>query len=328
MAKTQEDDLTAARNRHLRELVRNFQTAMLVTRTPEGAIRSRPLAVAECREDGTLYFATSIESGKVHDVENDPHVNVTLQNDKQYVSLSGRGEILRDRALVERLWSDYWKVWFPDGKDDPALSILAVHPESAEFWDNAGSKGVRYFFEAARAYVTGRRPRTSDDQNVRLGPGELTSVEDQEQRSGSGIGGALAAGLSGALVLNLVHEGVRQLASDAPRMDKVGSRGINSLLRIAGADPLGGTSLYLSALGGDLVGNTMYYALALGGTRRPWTRGLVAGALAGAGAVLLPSRLGLEKKAPSPRAQAMKVGWYVLGGLAAAAAHRAFSPRR
>src|SRR5689334_18264087 len=115
MPKPHENDLTVARNRHLRELVRNFQTAMLVTRGPEGSIRSRPLAVAECRDDGTLCFATSIESGKVHDVEADSYVNVTLQNDKQYVSLSGRGEILRDRDLVDRLWSEYWKVWFPEG---------------------------------------------------------------------------------------------------------------------------------------------------------------------------------------------------------------------
>jgi general stress protein 26 len=328
MNRTRENDLAAARSRHLRELVRNFQTAMLVTRTEGGAIRSRPLAVAECRDDGTLCFATSLESGKVHDVEDDPQVNVTLQNDKQYVSLSGRGEILRDRALVDRLWSDFWKVWFPEGKDDPSICILAVHPESAEFWDNGGAKGVKYLFEAARAYVTGRTPRSSEEQNARLSGEDLTVVEADEAPATGGVGRALAAGLSGALVLNLVHEGLRQLDPEAPRMDQVGSRGLNALLRVMDARPLQGPALYLSALGGDLAGNTLYYSLAFaGGARRPWTRGLFAGALAGAGAVILPARLGLQKKAPSVEAQVKTVGWYVLGGLAAAAAHRLLSRR-
>src|SRR3954471_868765 len=129
----------ASRQRHLLEVIDNFDTAMLVTRTSDGALRSRPLAVADCREDGTIYFATSSDSGKVAELEDDPHVNVTLQNDRQYVSLTGRAEVVDDRALVDRLWSEHWKVWFPEGKDDPSLRLLAVHPEMAEYWDNAGT---------------------------------------------------------------------------------------------------------------------------------------------------------------------------------------------
>jgi general stress protein 26 len=316
------------RRRHLLDVIHNFDTAMLVTRTDDGALRSRPLMVAECGDDGTLYFATGAESGKVRELDADAHVNVTLQGDKQYASISGRGEILRDPALIDRLWSEAWKVWFPEGKNDPSLCILAVHPDGAELWDNTGPRGLRYVLESARAYLAGRKPRMTKGQNARVDGRELSTRRDErpgdDDGEGSGRWRALAAGLSGALALNLVHETARRWRGDAPRMDRVGAKGLVRAVRAAGGNPPQGLPLYLTALGGDVLANTLYYAAAFGGRpRRPWTRGLVTGTLAGIGAVILPPRLGLAppRRARRPRSHGMTVAWYTLGGLAAAACY-------
>ena len=56
-----------------------------------------------------------------------------------------------------------------------------------------------------------------------------------------------------------------------------------------------GTAVTLAA---DLVSNTLYYALIGLGRRRPLLCGAALGALAGAGAVALPGRLGLSQDAP------------------------------
>lgn len=153
----------------LADLVQKFDTAMLVTRTQQGELRSRPLAIAEARKDGTFYFATSIESGKVHEVVVDQHVNVCLQEGRQFVSVSGRARIERDRGLIDRLWKEDWKVWWPQGKDDPALCLLAVDPTEAEYWDASGAAGLRFLFQAAKAYVSGTRPPDNDDgQNAKV----------------------------------------------------------------------------------------------------------------------------------------------------------------
>jgi len=151
---------------HLRKLIAQFDTAMVVTHGPDG-LRSRPLAIAKNGHDPgdeVLYFSTSIESGKVADLQSDAEVNVSMQEKRQFVSLTGRARVTRDRALIDRLWSEDWKIWFPRGKDDPTLSILVIEPREAAYWDISGGTGLKYLFESAKAYVTGTRPPSDDDE--------------------------------------------------------------------------------------------------------------------------------------------------------------------
>jgi general stress protein 26 len=169
------EHMTEAEKRaHLREVVSDFDTAMLVTRTPVGELRARPLALsapetgADMLEDGVLYFPTSLASPKVEEIAADARVGVTMQDRRRFVSISGVARILSERALVDRLWSEAWKIWFPDGKDDPQLCLLEVTPTTAEYWDQKGGKGLRYLFEAAKAYVQGSTPETSDEQHAKV----------------------------------------------------------------------------------------------------------------------------------------------------------------
>ena len=143
--------------RRLRELVKGFDTAMVVTHAGTDELRVRPMAVAQVDPDDVLYFATDIDSAKVTDVMGNPKAHVILQDGNRYASLTGTVRILRDRTLVDRLWSEAWKVWFPKGKDDPSLCILAFDTEEGEYWDRAGANAIKYFVKAAKAYATGAR---------------------------------------------------------------------------------------------------------------------------------------------------------------------------
>jgi general stress protein 26 len=148
---------------HLKELISDFSTAMLVTRTMDGGLRSRPLAIADDQSVAGLSFATAIDSAKVKELEADDHVNVAMQGKQKFVSVTGVARIERDRALIDRLWSEAWKPWFPGGKDDPSLCILTVDPTEAAYWDNSGGEGVRYLFEMAKAFVTGTKANPGPD---------------------------------------------------------------------------------------------------------------------------------------------------------------------
>ena len=158
------------KKKHLHELIADFTTAMLVTRAVDGHLQGRPLALAEAQYDGKVYFSTSIESPKVAQLEADEHVAVTFQDDKRYVSLTGTARTTRDRALIDRLWSEAWKVWFPKGKDDPTLAIVTVTPETGEYWDQTGLAGVRYLFRSLEAYAAGTKPSdgTDERQNAKV----------------------------------------------------------------------------------------------------------------------------------------------------------------
>ncbi|HUQ52203.1 MAG TPA: pyridoxamine 5'-phosphate oxidase family protein [Gammaproteobacteria bacterium] len=153
---------------HLCDLLKGFDTAMLVTRARDGYLHARPMAVAELRADADAYFVTSIDSPKIAEIDADADVLLTFQSERQYAAVYGRVNVVQDRQLIERLWKEEWKVWFPQGKSDPSIALLRFDAERGEFWDNAGTRGVEYAFEAAKAYVRGEKPHVDSDQHGRV----------------------------------------------------------------------------------------------------------------------------------------------------------------
>jgi general stress protein 26 len=139
------------------DLIKDFDSAMLATQRPDGALRGRPMAIAHLDDDGGIYFATSLDSPKVDELTAKPEVAVTMQGKLTWASLSGRAAIERDRAKIERFWKPEWKAWFPKGKDDPELCLIHVRPREGEFWDNSGTEGVRYVIEVAKAIASGEK---------------------------------------------------------------------------------------------------------------------------------------------------------------------------
>ena len=141
----------------------------------------------------------------------------------------------------------------------------------------------------------------------------------------------LLAGAAGALTLTAVHEVGRRVSDRAPRMDILGMRAISRGLEAAGRRVPEDGALHRLALVGDVLSNSIYYALVgAGAARHPIRRGAVIGALAGAGALALPPRIGLGEPPASndPVNKALTVLWYVIGGVAAGAAHRALAGAR
>ncbi len=158
----------AKRAEHLYDLLKDFDTAMLITRSGEGHMHARPMAVAELRPDADAYFVTAIDSPKVAEIEASPDVTLTFQSSNQFASVCGRVRVVRDPALIDRLWKEAWKVWFPKGKNDPSISLLQFNAQHGEYWDNAGTQGLKYAFEAAKAYVKGQTPISDQKQHAKV----------------------------------------------------------------------------------------------------------------------------------------------------------------
>lgn len=132
----------------------------------------------------------------------------------------------------------------------------------------------------------------------------------------------LASGLVGATTLTLVHELVRRVLPDAPRVDLLGMRAIAAALRRGGAAPPPPERLYWWALAGDLASNSLYYSLAtIGAPERAVWRGGLLGLGGGIATVALPPIVGLghRPQARTPQTALLTVLWYLLGGLVAGA---------
>ena len=147
---------------HLQELLHEFDTATVITRARDGALHGRPMAVAEVDEAGDLWFITNVDSPKVLEMREDSRGMVALQKSRQFVTLNGHFELVSDRAKVEELWKEPYRVWF-DGEGDPELVLIRFSPNDAEYWDGAGAKGIRYAFEATKAYLSGEKVRPDQD---------------------------------------------------------------------------------------------------------------------------------------------------------------------
>lgn len=143
-----------------------------------------------------------------------------------------------------------------------------------------------------------------------------------------GIGRSLTSGLAGAAALTAVHETARRTLAHPPRMDAIGMRALARTMERAGVRPPRQRRLFRETLAADLVSNAVYYSL-VGLGERAWKRGALLGAAAGVGAVVLPPLLGLGRQPNASRVETpvLTVAWYLIGGLAAAAAARALARR-
>ena len=148
------------------DLLKDFGVAMLVTRTAEGQLRSRPMALADVESDGTLWLLTDRHSEKLDEISNNRQVNVTAQSSTKILSLSGVGTSVENRQKIAELWKESWKVWFPGGKEDPNLILLRIQGDVGEYWDNSGISGIRYLIAAGKAYLSGTRPEVENSPDI------------------------------------------------------------------------------------------------------------------------------------------------------------------
>ena len=155
-------------HKHLYELLKDFSTAMLVTQSGGTGMHGRPMAIAQLKPDADTYFASSTDSPKVAEIQANPNVLVLFQSSAQFACVSGTASIVRDRALIEKLWMKEWSVWFPGGKDDPTLCLVKVDATAGEYWDNSGTAGLSYVFEGLKAWIKREKPKLDEKVHAKV----------------------------------------------------------------------------------------------------------------------------------------------------------------
>lgn len=141
----------------IRDIVTEANICMLLTRHDRFPLDVRPMASQGVDETGTVWFLSSSETDKNKDIEKDPRVTLVVQNNSkyEYAQLNGHATIHRERALIDKYWTRTAQSWF-DGKDDPRVTLIAVHPESGHYWRTQDGKivaGMKMLLSAAGADV-------------------------------------------------------------------------------------------------------------------------------------------------------------------------------
>jgi hypothetical protein len=136
------------------------------------------------------------------------------------------------------------------------------------------------------------------------------------------VSSGLAGGLAGTVTVASIHEALRRVTPDAPRMDILDMELIRKGLKSLNKEVPGEDQLQRLGVGAEVFCDTAYYGLtAVGGKKGVWLRGVLLGLVAGVTAVILPKPLGLPEEPSNKTAgtQLMTIGLYLMGGLVAAA---------
>jgi len=172
--------MTTDRER-FRAIISEFHTALLVTHaaneyadlpprsTTSGPLSARPMAISRIDPNCDLWFMTGVDTSVIHEIAVEPRVQVVAQQgDSKFIAVSGSARVLHDPAKVRELWKEPYKVWFPDGPQDPTIRLIHVAAQTGEFWDVQGKNRLTYLFETAKAYVTGTKAPQDPEQHDKI----------------------------------------------------------------------------------------------------------------------------------------------------------------
>ena len=150
----------------LYKLIETLEIAMMTTRRRDGHLESRAMANQKRAAGADLWFVTSEGTGKLKDVEADPHVNLAYYKDRtrEWISVSGTAVVSRDRAKIKELYAQDWRIWFPDEgdprhgtADDPRMVLIGVRVHAAVFLEVDKPQPV-VLYEIAKGWLTGTDP--------------------------------------------------------------------------------------------------------------------------------------------------------------------------
>ena len=150
-------------------LIREAMFAMFGTYDGTGTCHSRPMVAVEHDEPDVLWFFTRAESRKLKEIARDPRVTLDYSDpsNNHWISAVGRATELNDRDRIARFWSEPLRTWFPEGKDDPAIRLIRVELDVAEYWDSPSSV-VTHGYGYLKALFTGEPPAPGDVARVEL----------------------------------------------------------------------------------------------------------------------------------------------------------------
>jgi general stress protein 26 len=144
--------------KYLQDKVKEVKIAMLTTYNPEKGFNSRPMGTADIDDEGNIWFFTNEYSPKASEISVENTVSLTYSdpNNHTYLSIVAEASLVNDKEKMKELWTPFIKAFFPEGLNDPKLTLLKVQPTDAEYWDISSSSMV-VLFNLLKAVVNGKQ---------------------------------------------------------------------------------------------------------------------------------------------------------------------------
>lgn len=132
---------------------------------------AQPMTAFRDEETGTIWFFTREETDLAKDAAIPDQSAMFHYGSKDqevwaciHGTLSNHGA---DRAIIDKCWNPILAAWYPEGKDDPALTVLRFDADDGRIWVSKQGP-VRFFYEVAKANLTKTLPDAGDVVDVKL----------------------------------------------------------------------------------------------------------------------------------------------------------------
>lgn len=141
MSEQKDGQMNGLTKEQLAKTMKDIDICMMTTVEADGQLSSRPMSNNTNVEwNGDTWFFAYEDSSQVTEIEANRQVNLAyaVPADILFVSIKGRGEIVRDDEKKKAMWYDELKRWFPGGPEDDAVVLIKVTAEYASYWSKEG----------------------------------------------------------------------------------------------------------------------------------------------------------------------------------------------
>jgi general stress protein 26 len=115
-------------------LAKDLQLMNVATIAEDGNPHARPV-VGKVNEDLVVRFSTHLDSAKIKQFKNNPHVHVVMGvtdvRSKTWLQIDGIASVSTSKAERQAFWFD-GLLAFVSGVDDPRYSIVIIQPTRIE----------------------------------------------------------------------------------------------------------------------------------------------------------------------------------------------------
>ncbi len=128
----------------------------------------QPMAAFADKEQGSLWFYTKKSSDLFRDTGGGHDATVcVMAKDKEFQAcVMGKLVPSHDQSKIDEYWSPFAAAWYPQGKDDPDLTMMRLDGLDARVWASQG--GLVYPLKIAAANLTHKTPDVGTVGDVKL----------------------------------------------------------------------------------------------------------------------------------------------------------------
>lgn len=118
----------------------------------------QPMAPQTDRKTNNIWFYTKTDAELVKAIKPGSRANFCLvgKDHDYHASIAGQIEVRKDAAKIDEFWNSVVAAWYEDGKNDPSLTMLALHIDDAEVWASTDST-LKFGWEIAKANLNDQK---------------------------------------------------------------------------------------------------------------------------------------------------------------------------